>query len=61
MLYDNVKSAAEKKGLSIAALEREAKIANGTIGKWRISSPNVDSLIKVANVLNVSLKKLLED
>lgn len=61
MLYDNVKSAADKKGLSIAALEKEAKLSNGTIGKWRTSSPNVDSLIKVANVLNVSIKKLLGD
>jgi transcriptional regulator with XRE-family HTH domain len=61
MLYDNVKNAAAKKGLSIAALEKKAELSNGTIGKWRIASPNVDSLIRVAKVLNVSIKKLIEE
>lgn len=61
MIYDNVKSACEKQGKSIAALEREAGIGNGTIGKWRTTAPNLATLEKVALVLKVPATKLLKE
>ena len=60
MIYDNIKAIAEKKGLSIAEIEKKAQIGNGIIGKWKESTPNVDSLIKVAKVLNVSINTLMK-
>lgn len=60
MIYDNIKSIADKKGLSIAEIEKRAKIGNGIIGKWKEASPTVDSLMKVARVLNVSVNTLVK-
>jgi transcriptional regulator with XRE-family HTH domain len=59
MIYKNVKALADKEGLSIAELEKKAGLSNGTIGKWIESSPKVDSLVKVANVLGVGINKLV--
>lgn len=61
MIYDNIKSIAEKKGMSIAEIEKKAQIGNGTIGRWRESFPNVDSIVKVAKVLNVSVNTLIKE
>ena len=58
MIYDNIKSVADKRGMSIAEIEKRAQIGNGIIGKWKESSPNLDSLVKVARVLNVSINTL---
>jgi transcriptional regulator with XRE-family HTH domain len=60
MIYDNIKALADKKGISIAEVEKRAQIGNGIIGKWKESNPNVDSLVKVAKVLNVSINTLVK-
>lgn len=59
MLYDNVKAAADKKKMTLSAVEREAQLAKGTISKWKTVSPNLKSLTAVANVLNVSVSRLI--
>jgi transcriptional regulator with XRE-family HTH domain len=61
MVYDNIKSIAEKKGMSIAEIEKKAGIGNGTIGRWSESYPNVDSIVKVAKVLSVSINTLVKE
>jgi len=50
-----------KKGLNISVLEQKAGIANGTIGKWFLhgSTPNVETLKKVADVLGCKIDDLL--
>lgn len=58
MIYENVKALADKKDLSIAELEKRSGLGNGTIGKWREAVPSVNSLLKVAKVLNVSISTL---
>lgn len=58
MLYENIQNIASEKGISIAELEKRAGLSNGTIGKWRDSMPKIDSLIKVAKVLDVGLSVL---
>lgn len=58
MIYDNIKAIADQKGLSIAEIEKRAQIGNGIIGKWKESTPNVDSLVKVAKVLDVGIDTL---
>lgn len=59
MLLENITRLCKKRGISIAKLEREVGIGNGTIGKWGKSSPTVDSLKKVADHFGVSLDALL--
>ncbi len=61
MVYDNVKRRADEKGISISALEKEAGLQNGTIGKWRVSSPTVRSLQAVARVLETTMDELLKE
>lgn len=60
MLFENVKELAKKKGMSVGGLEKAAGLSNGSISKWRVSSPTVDNLKAVAKVLNVKVDKLLE-
>ena len=61
MIYDNVKNWADQRKISIAELERQAELGNGTIGGWKVSNPNLDSLSKVAKALNVSVTTLLKE
>lgn len=55
-----IQKLAEQKGLSIAALERRADIANGSIRRWETSSPSIDILWKVADVLQCRIDDLLK-
>ncbi len=49
----------KEKGLSLAALERRADLGNGVIGRWKNSSPNLDTLQKVADVLECDIRELI--
>lgn len=60
MIYENIRELCMKKNISISALEKKAGLGNGTIGKWRDSKPNVETLSKVADALNVSLSRLMK-
>lgn len=59
MIYENVVAFCKKAGISIARLEAETGIGNGTIGKWKKSSPNVDTVKKIANYFNVTVDCLI--
>ena len=48
-----------KKGISIAKLEKETGIGNGTIGRWDKSSPTVEKIKKVADYFGVSVDALI--
>lgn len=61
MVYDKVKKLADKRGISIYALEREAGLPNGAIGKWRESSPTLKSLQAVAKALDTTIDKIMEE
>lgn len=58
---ERIKELAKLKRLSIAQLEVQAGTANGTIGGWKESRPYVDTLNKVAKVLECSIEELLID
>lgn len=60
MIYDNIKEICNKKNISISALEKKAGIGNGTIGKWRLYEPNIASLSKVADALDIPISKLMK-
>ena len=59
MLYENVVSLCKKEGISIARLEIETGIGNGTIGRWKKSSPNVENVKKVADFFGVTVDSLI--
>lgn len=61
LIYENVKRLADAKGITIAALEREAGIANGTIGKWQKVFPRIDNLQAVCTALDVPITDLLSE
>ena len=42
MIYKNISELCRKKGISIAKLERDLGIGNGTIGRWVKSAPTID-------------------
>lgn len=61
MIYERIERLCKKQNISIKELEKTAGIGNGTIGKWRVQSPTVSTLDKVAKVLDVPVAKLLSD
>ena len=58
MIYDNIVELAQKKGLSLRKIEKEAGLPNGIISKWKTANPRVDNLIAVADVLKVPISTL---
>ncbi len=61
MVYDKVKKLADERHISIMALEGKAGLKNGTIGKWRKSSPILKNLQAVANALEVNVTELIAE
>ena len=51
MIYDNVKRACEKKGISISTLEKKLEFSNGSICKWNDNEPGIRKVQKVADYL----------
>lgn len=61
MIYENVCRIAEKKGMTINQVETKADIGPGIIARWKIYTPRVKTLKKVADVLGVSVATLLRE
>ena len=59
MLLTNIRRLCSKKPVSIAKLERETGISNGTISRWDTSSPSIENVQKVAEYFGVSIDELL--
>ena len=59
MLLENIRRLCSKKSVSIAKLERETGISNGTIARWDTSSPTVENVQKVADYFGVTVDELL--
>lgn len=59
MLLENIRRLCSKKLVSIAKLERETGISNGTIGRWDTSSPTIENVQKVAEYFGVTVDELL--
>lgn len=56
---ETIRKKAAELNLNLTQLEEKAGVANGVIGKWKTSSPNIDTLQKVARVLKCPLEELL--
>lgn len=59
MIFKRIAQLCKEKGVSVAKLERETGISNGTISRWGSSSPTVEKLEKVADYFGVSVDSLL--
>ncbi len=60
MIYKNIKKICDSKKISIRELECRAELGNGTISGWKTSSPTVEKLKRVADVLECTIDKLIE-
>lgn len=58
-IYDRVQSLIKERGLTVKQLERECDLANATIRRWETQTPNIESVRRVAQRLNVSIDYLV--
>lgn len=58
-LYDRIKQECDSKNITIKQLEKDAGVANGTVGKWRKGAPRVTTLQKISERLGVSMEELI--
>ena len=61
MVYDNIRKAAKRSGVSINFIESETGLSNGSLCKWNKVSPTAKSLKGVAKLLGVTVDSLLEE
>lgn len=56
--YERLIGLIEKRNLTIRKVERECGLANASIRRWETQSPRLDSVVSVANYLQVSVDYL---
>ena len=59
MYYELVKKLCDERGISIAKLEKEAEIGNGTVGGWKEFTPSLKTLTKVAQYFGIPVADLI--
>ena len=59
MIYEKVCELCERGGITIHQLEKTLGLANGLIGRWKVSSPTVHNLKKVADYFKVDIQYFL--
>lgn len=61
MDFEKIEQLCAKKGITIAALERETKLSNGTIRNWkRGGKASFEYAARVAEFLGVPMESLLK-
>lgn len=61
MIFTKLKKICDERGISIRLLEREAGISVGSICKWDESSPTLEKLNAVCNVLEITIDSLVNE
>lgn len=61
LIFNKISNLCKSEGISIAGLEKECGLGNGTIRGWKESSPSSENLKKVANFFNVPIDYFLDD
>lgn len=59
MFRDKIKEICKERGISIRELERRAGLGEGTVKKWKDFTPRAESLVRIADVLGVTVDELL--
>lgn len=57
--FQRIQYLADKKGMSIAELERKLNLSNGSIARWKKSAPSSRGLTIIADYFDVSVDYLL--
>ncbi len=60
-MLETIKSICKARGMSIRVLEQEAGIAANTITRWDENKPSYDKVMRVADVLGVTIDDLVRD
>ena len=60
-LYEKVEMLRREKGISQRILESELGFSNGSISKWKKSTPTIDRIQKLANYFNVPVEYLTDN
>ena len=60
MIYENIRNLCLRENISIARLEREAGLSNGTVCRWKLCDPTVGKLKRVADRFGVTVDDLLQ-
>ena len=58
-MYDQILILCGKSGISVAKLERETDLGNGTIRRWKNGRAGVEKVKRVADYFGVSVDSLL--
>ena len=58
-MYNRILILCGKSGISIARLEREAGLGNGTIRRWKSANASIENVRRVAEYFGVSVDSLL--
>ena len=58
-IYERIESLRKSKGLSQGKLEKQLGFSNGSISKWKNSTPKVERLQKLAEFFGVSVEYLM--
>lgn len=58
-IYQRIKDLAHEKHISVAQIERDLNLSNGSMAKWDKHSPKSENIVAVSNYLNVTTDYLL--
>ena len=58
-MYERIRALCRNRGMTIPELEAQADLSPGAISHWRTSSPKVQNVLAVANILGCSVDYLL--
>lgn len=60
-IYERIKLAAASKGYSINRLEQELGFPRSSIAKFKTNNPSTDKIVKIADLLGVSVDSLARE
>lgn len=58
-MVNRIKALCKERGITIAKLEKDLILGNGSVSKWNSSSPKADTLYNVAEYFGVTMEYLL--
>ena len=61
MLFTKISALCKERNISVAKLEQQAGLGNATVRRWDVSTPTVDNLKRVADVLGCTVDDLLKE
>lgn len=60
-MFEKISRLCADHGITISRLETELGLGNGTIGKWRTSTPTLQNIKRVADYFGVPIDSLIDN